>query len=409
MNKALRTKIVLHESAGGVVLFNNKNSLQVAILKKNNGERVIPKGHIEIGEKPVAAALREIGEELGINNNLQFIGELKTISYGFKLDDDFSDHFKKVHLFIFLAKKKYRLLPLKKEGFIKAEWLPWSIAKEQLTHKSYKNAVVEAVSKYRLLEKKGEVESIDMTRIVSALQSKIKNNLFAIILNGSLPAGYFRNDWSDVDLVVVVEKLDLKIKQTIAEVKVDLERKYQRHFGINLITLNNGLKPILPSISLDGKVLQTFLEINKYPERVIFLKKKGTIFYLPNKKEIKDYSLSNIAMLLLRNRRTLIGKVPIDFQDYKNMVAKEIRAAFIITKLAIQYFTLYTCKDNAEVTTEAKKIFKDFDFSVLDNSISVIKKWSLLKKRTQLNNTFSLIDKFIEDFTAYVFKKTQKR
>lgn len=154
MDKTNKTNIVFHESSGGVVLYNNTNDLLVAMLKKDNGEWVLPKGHIKLGEKPVTAALREISEELGIDNNLQFISKLKIASYGFKWGDDLRDHFKKVHLFVFLANKRYRLSPLKKENYIKAKWLSWAKAKKQLAHKSNKSAVVEAVSKYRLWQKK---------------------------------------------------------------------------------------------------------------------------------------------------------------------------------------------------------------------------------------------------------------
>jgi len=148
MNKTNRTSVIFHESAGGVVLYVNKNSILTAILKKNNGEWALPKGHIKTGERPVVAALREIGEELGIDNNLLFLNKLKTASYGFKPGDDFHDHFKKVRLFVFLANKKYRLSPLKEENFIEAKWLPWTKAKEQLTYKSDRDAIVEAVGKY---------------------------------------------------------------------------------------------------------------------------------------------------------------------------------------------------------------------------------------------------------------------
>ena len=39
-----------------------------------------------------------------------------------------------------------------------------------------------------------------------------------------------------------------------------------------------------------------------------------------------------------------------------------MRAAFIITKLAIQHFTEYACKNNEEVIIKAENIFVNFDF-----------------------------------------------
>ena len=46
-------------SAGGVVLFGNA----ILLLRKFNGDWVLPKGKVEEGEKRQEAALREVLEE----------------------------------------------------------------------------------------------------------------------------------------------------------------------------------------------------------------------------------------------------------------------------------------------------------------------------------------------------------
>lgn len=51
-------------SAGGVVLFGNA----ILLLRKFNGDWVLPKGRIEAGEQKKEAALREVLEETGVKS-----------------------------------------------------------------------------------------------------------------------------------------------------------------------------------------------------------------------------------------------------------------------------------------------------------------------------------------------------
>ncbi|MBC7084005.1 MAG: NUDIX hydrolase [Firmicutes bacterium] len=59
MNEARRK----HEVSAGVVVFRGD---QVLIIKNRFGEWVLPKGKVEAGETPEAAALREVEEETGV-------------------------------------------------------------------------------------------------------------------------------------------------------------------------------------------------------------------------------------------------------------------------------------------------------------------------------------------------------
>jgi ADP-ribose pyrophosphatase YjhB (NUDIX family) len=54
--------------AGGVVVRPKQKGLEVLIIRPSDGteEWVLPKGHIESGEQPEAAALREVSEETGV-------------------------------------------------------------------------------------------------------------------------------------------------------------------------------------------------------------------------------------------------------------------------------------------------------------------------------------------------------
>ena len=277
MNNNNKKETVFHETAGGVVLYCNKDSLIAALLQKNTGDWVLPKGHIKPNEKNVATALREIREELGLKNKteLQMIGKLKTVKYKFKLRDDNREHIKKVSLFTFTTIKKYKLIPLLEENNIKARWFSIQVAEEKLTHESDREALREAAAKYFLWQKNKKTDKFnqscpDLSKMVISFCNKLRRNLFALILTGSLPAGYFKNDWSDIDILIVVKNLNLKTKQLIAINKQHLENHYRRHFGINVVAVENITKPVFPAISLDGKVLQTLREIKKHPERIVF-------------------------------------------------------------------------------------------------------------------------------------------
>ena len=60
--------------AGAVVLVRDKVALRLA----RDGTWVLPKGHIEEGETPEAAAVREVAEEMGLSGSLgAAVGELR--------------------------------------------------------------------------------------------------------------------------------------------------------------------------------------------------------------------------------------------------------------------------------------------------------------------------------------------
>ena len=208
--------------------------------------------------------------------------------------------------------------------------------------------------------------------------------------------------------MIVVEKTDLKAKRIIAEVISGLSKKFKQHFGINVISKNNSENPILPAQSLDGKTLQTLLNLKINPDRMLFCKIKKPKFYCPNKKEIKQYSLLNIGILFLSNRRNITMQNPKTLSEYKQVVAKTIRLAFIITKLAIQYFNLNNCTTNKNIIDEAQKLFEDFKFDVLKRNLKTINQWSKMNNYSYLDKTLQLTDDFIEKFSHYVFAKTQK-
>lgn len=127
---------IKHESAGGFVFFEDPmtHELFVALLRKTDGHYVIPKGHLQKNEKPSAAAIREVKEELSLTGSaLETISFLGVNSYNFTLDDCGTIHHKNVHLYVFRVNKKIDIKPQKEEGFEAAEWFPLDIALEKIS------------------------------------------------------------------------------------------------------------------------------------------------------------------------------------------------------------------------------------------------------------------------------------
>ena len=93
-----------HRSAGGVVIGPTR---KVLVVNQHNDSWSLPKGHVDPGETPRQAAVREIREESGVKE-LEFIKELGTyeryrIGKG-GVGEDLTD-LKRITVFLFTTKQ----------------------------------------------------------------------------------------------------------------------------------------------------------------------------------------------------------------------------------------------------------------------------------------------------------------
>jgi 8-oxo-dGTP pyrophosphatase MutT (NUDIX family) len=103
-------------SSGGIVFFGNS----ILLLKKYNGDWVLPKGRIEHGETKEAAALREVYEEAGVKGEIvTYIGQAQ---YEFRNLRHNEQVYKTVHWFL-MKTNNTRCQPQREEGFIGASFV----------------------------------------------------------------------------------------------------------------------------------------------------------------------------------------------------------------------------------------------------------------------------------------------
>ncbi|MBM4194020.1 MAG: NUDIX domain-containing protein [Gemmatimonadetes bacterium] len=125
---------VRHESsAGGVVFRRDGDATYVLLIRDSYRNWGFPKGHIEPGETPGAAAVREVAEETGLTS-LELLGEVSTIAWTFTFRG--ARVRKTCHFFAF-ASASARARPQRREGITSCRWVR---ADEGVRMLSYRNA-----------------------------------------------------------------------------------------------------------------------------------------------------------------------------------------------------------------------------------------------------------------------------
>jgi len=127
-------------SAGGVVFFRNT----ILLLKKFNGDYVLPKGRVEDGETLKTAAKREVMEESGSRVNvLQYLSK---ISYEFTRNSNYkSTKVRKIVHWYIMEARDMECHPQKNEGFIEAGFYPLETAVELARYDDERKVIIEAI------------------------------------------------------------------------------------------------------------------------------------------------------------------------------------------------------------------------------------------------------------------------
>lgn len=118
-------------SAGGIVYKKDSDEILFALILNSYGQWTFPKGHIEKGEQPEAAAVREVAEEIGLKK-LKVIELIDKIDYWFKLENILYHKF--VYFYLMEAPGDSSLIPQMDE-IKEAAWLKPKTAAEHLKYK----------------------------------------------------------------------------------------------------------------------------------------------------------------------------------------------------------------------------------------------------------------------------------
>lgn len=129
-------------SAGGVVVFGNA----ILLLKKFNGDWVLPKGRVEKNESLEEAALREVFEESGVRAEIiEYIG---LVNYRFRNLKENKTINKTVHWYL-MKSSSMDCTPQKKEGFVDALFVHIDKAENLVRYVDERNIIAKGIKMIR--------------------------------------------------------------------------------------------------------------------------------------------------------------------------------------------------------------------------------------------------------------------
>lgn len=141
-----KKKATFELSAGGVVFRRIDGEPRFLLVRDSYGRWALPKGHVEEGESTSQAAIREVSEEVGLDN-LLVRDRLAPIRYLFRLHGKLI--FKVVALFLIEATGDATLSPQYPE-VRDARWLSAEEALKMIGYKNTRAVLREAIEKVRV-------------------------------------------------------------------------------------------------------------------------------------------------------------------------------------------------------------------------------------------------------------------
>lgn len=133
-----RARARQERSAGGVVFRSEQDGAGVArplflLIRDSYRNWGFPKGHLEKGEAPECAALREVEEETGLSE-LSLRGEIETIDWYFRFRGRLIHKY--CHFYL-IESASAATCPQREEGITACRWVPLADALDMI---SYTNA-----------------------------------------------------------------------------------------------------------------------------------------------------------------------------------------------------------------------------------------------------------------------------
>jgi 8-oxo-dGTP pyrophosphatase MutT (NUDIX family) len=120
-------------SAGGIVFRIERGRPRYLLIRDSYRNWGFPKGHVEAGEEPATAAVREVREETGVRA-LRVRGLIDTIDWAFRFR---GQAIHKVCHFYLMEARRARTSPQRAEGITACRWMSFDEAQRRI---SYRNA-----------------------------------------------------------------------------------------------------------------------------------------------------------------------------------------------------------------------------------------------------------------------------
>ncbi len=126
-------------SAGGIPMFLGPDGPELALIRVQRRSGItweVAKGKLEEGESPMAAAVREVCEEMGCALDLSISDGLGYIRYGFHTPDG-SPRLKTLHMYLMTTpERRTDFAPSTREGVLEVAWFSPEDAARAVTHRS---------------------------------------------------------------------------------------------------------------------------------------------------------------------------------------------------------------------------------------------------------------------------------
>lgn len=135
-----RAKVRRETSAGGIVFRRDGERTLVLIIRDRYRNWGFPKGHVEHGEAPAEAAVREVREETGLSQ-LDVVAPLDTIVWTFRFR---GRRIRKTCHFFALATPDERTRPQRREGITDCRWVTIEQGERLLTHDNARAVLIGA-------------------------------------------------------------------------------------------------------------------------------------------------------------------------------------------------------------------------------------------------------------------------
>ena len=127
-------------SAGGVVFRREGTETLFLVIRDSYRNWGFPKGHLEDGEPPERAAMREVSEETGLQA-LELRGTIETIDWHFFFR---GRRIHKVCHFYLIESAETRTRPQRDEGITACRWAPYDEAHRLLSYENARNVLERA-------------------------------------------------------------------------------------------------------------------------------------------------------------------------------------------------------------------------------------------------------------------------